>query len=45
MIGVATEVDVLRALGVEPTARSLLQRRKQLLEFLRSALLVSPPGA
>ena len=43
--GVATEVDVLRALGVEPTARSLLQRRKQLLEFLRSALLVSPSGA
>jgi hypothetical protein len=44
VIGVATEVDVLRALGVEPTARSLLQRRKQLLEFLRSALLVAPPG-
>jgi TetR/AcrR family transcriptional regulator len=44
VIGVATEVDVLRALGVEPTARSLLQRRKQLLEFLRSALLVPPPA-
>jgi TetR/AcrR family transcriptional regulator len=39
VIGVITEVEVLRAVGVEPTARSLLQRRKQLLEFLRSALL------
>ena len=40
VIGVATEVEVLRAVGVEPTARSLVQRRAELLEFLRSALLV-----
>jgi TetR/AcrR family transcriptional regulator len=40
VIGVVTEVEVLRALGVKPTARSLLARRGQLLELLRSALLV-----
>ena len=40
VIGVATEVEVLRALGVEPGGRSLLRRRAELLAFLRSALLV-----
>lgn len=39
VIGVATEAEVLRAVGVEPTARSLLRRRNELLEFLRSALV------
>ena len=43
VIGVATEVEVLRALGVEPTARSLVRRRTELLTFLRSALLVEEP--
>jgi TetR/AcrR family transcriptional regulator len=43
VIGVATEVEVLRALGVEPTARSLVRRRTELLAFLRSALLVEEP--
>ena len=42
VIGVATEVEVLRAVGVEPGARSLLRRRAELLTFLRSALLVDP---
>ena len=42
VIGVATEVEVLRALGVEPGGRSLLRRRAELLDFLRSALLVDP---
>jgi AcrR family transcriptional regulator len=42
VIGVATEVEVLRALGVEPTARSLVRRRAELLAFLRSALLPGP---
>jgi AcrR family transcriptional regulator len=42
VIGVATEVEVLRAIGVEPTGRSLVRRRAELLEFLRSALL--PPA-
>jgi AcrR family transcriptional regulator len=39
VIGVATEVEVMRALGYEPTARSLVRRRAELLTFLRSALL------
>ena len=42
VIGVATEVEVLRALGYEPTLRSLVRRRAELLSFLRSALLVAP---
>ena len=44
VIGVATEVEVLRAVGVEPTARSLVRRRGELLGFLRSALLADPPA-
>ncbi len=43
VIGVATEVEVLRALGIEPSVRSLVRRRAELLAFLRSALL--PGGA
>lgn len=43
VIGVATEVEVLRALGLEPTARSLVRRRAELLDFLRSALVVERP--
>lgn len=39
VIGVATEVEVLRAVGVEAGARSLLRRRNELIEFLRSALV------
>lgn len=38
VIGVATEVEVLRALGVEPTLRSAANRRRELLAFLRAAL-------
>jgi TetR/AcrR family transcriptional regulator len=38
VIGAATEVEVLRALGLEPTARSLVRRRAELVDFLRSAL-------
>src|SRR5439155_8383091 len=45
VIGVATEVEVLRALGYEPTARSLVHRRNELLAFLRSALLVDGVAA
>lgn len=40
VIGAATEVEVLRALGYEPTLRSLVRRRADLLSFLRSALIV-----
>lgn len=44
VIGAATEVEVLRALGVEPTARSMVRRRAELLDFLRSALVATPDG-
>jgi len=42
VIGMITEVEVLRALGEEPTARSLVRRRQEILRLLRSALLVDP---
>ena len=38
VIGMATEVEVLRALGEEPGLRSLVRRRSELISFLRSAL-------
>jgi AcrR family transcriptional regulator len=41
VVGVATEVEVLRAVGIEPSLRSTAVRRRELLEFLRRAL-VSP---
>ncbi len=41
VIGVATEVEVLRALGLDPSLRSLVLRRNELLLFLRSALMPS----
>ncbi len=44
VIGVATEVEVLRAVGIEPTLRSTAVRRRELLNFLRSALLVEQPA-
>lgn len=39
VIGMLTEVEVLRAFGEEPTARSLVRRRAEILDLLRSALL------
>lgn len=36
--GMATEVDVLRAFGEEPTLPSLVRRRDELLSLLRAAL-------
>jgi AcrR family transcriptional regulator len=42
VIGMLTEVEVLRAFGEEPTARSLVRRRNEILELLRSALLIEP---
>ena len=38
VVGMVTEVEVLRALGEEPTARSLVRRRADVLALLRSAL-------
>jgi hypothetical protein len=40
VIGMVTEVEVLRALGEEPSARSLVRRRTDALQLLRSALLI-----
>jgi hypothetical protein len=40
VLGVATEVEVLRAVGIEPSLRSTVVRRRELLAFLRSALVV-----
>ena len=40
VIGMVTEVEVLRAVGEEPTARSLVRRRQDVLALLRSALMV-----
>jgi TetR/AcrR family transcriptional regulator len=39
VLGVATEVEVLRAVGIEPTLRSTVARRRELLAFLHSALV------
>ena len=42
ILGAATEVELLRALGVEPTMRSLVERRRELLRFLHAALVAEP---
>ncbi|MDA8279667.1 MAG: TetR/AcrR family transcriptional regulator [Actinomycetota bacterium] len=42
VVGMITEVDVLRALGEEPDARSLVRRRQEILRLLRSALVLDP---
>ena len=42
VIGMVTEVEVLRAFGEEPTARSLVRRRTEILGLLRSALVTEP---
>jgi hypothetical protein len=44
VIGMVTEVEVLRALGEEPTARSLVRRRTDVLALLRSALVIEDAG-
>jgi TetR/AcrR family transcriptional regulator len=43
VIGMVTEVEVFRAMGEEPTARSLVRRRADVLGLLRSALM-TPTG-
>ena len=42
VLGVATEAEVLRAVGVEPTLRSTVVRRRELLAFLRAAMVAAP---
>jgi AcrR family transcriptional regulator len=44
IVGVATEVEVLRAVGIEPTLRSTAVRRRELIEFLRAALVGPTPS-
>ncbi len=46
VVGMITEVEVLRALGEEPSARSLVRRRQEILSLLHSALFVgtASPG-
>lgn len=39
VLGAATDVDVLRAVGVGPTLRSTVIRRRELLAFLRAAMV------
>lgn len=39
IMGVATEVEVLRAMGIEPSLRTLAERRQELLRFLKVALV------
>lgn len=39
VMGVATEIEVLRAVGIEPTLREAVTRRRELVKFLRSALV------
>ncbi|MBI2704781.1 MAG: TetR/AcrR family transcriptional regulator [Actinobacteria bacterium] len=43
VVGVATEVEVLRAVGIEPTLRSTAVRRRELINFLRAALVPDEP--
>lgn len=38
VLGAATDVELLRAVGVEPTLRSTAIRRRELLEFLHAAM-------
>jgi TetR/AcrR family transcriptional regulator len=47
VIGMVTEVEVLKAVGVETTARSLVHRRSEILALLRSALVLESgdPGS
>jgi len=43
--GLATEVEVLRAFGEEPTLASLVRRRDELLALLQDALVPPMPAA
>jgi len=42
VVGVAGELEVQRAIGLEPTLRVAVARRRELVRFLRAAL-VNPP--
>jgi hypothetical protein len=38
VVGVATELEVQRAIGIDLTLRAAVQRRRELVRFLRAAL-------
>lgn len=40
VVGVATEPEVMRALGIEPDLRSIVTARRQTVDFLRAALVL-----
>jgi TetR/AcrR family transcriptional regulator len=42
VVGVATELEVQRALGMDPTLRATVGRRQELIRFLRAALAPLP---
>jgi hypothetical protein len=41
VIGVATEPEIMRALGLEPDVRSLVRARRETILFLKAALVVN----
>ena len=43
VVGVSTETEVMRAVGVAPTVRSLVLARTELLALLRDALVPRCP--
>ena len=45
VLGAATEVEVLRAVGIEPGMKAMVRRRAELIGFLRSALLAPAPSS
>lgn len=43
VVGMVTELEVQRTVGFEPTLRSTVLRRRELMRFLRAALTPEPP--
>ena len=43
VVGMVTELEVQRTVGFEPTLRSTVMRRRELMRFLRAALTPEPP--
>ena len=44
VVGMVTELEVQRAVGFEPTLRSTVMRRRELMRFLRAALAPENPA-
>lgn len=43
VVGMVTELEVQRTVGFEPTLRSTVMRRRELMRFLQAALTPEPP--